>query len=76
MRKKTIVVLDPKGRLLLPSEIRKKIAARRFVLRFKDEKLELEPLPAPKSVRGKYRGLLKVSREELEEAQERFLLER
>jgi len=59
----------------LPSEVRRKLAARRFALKLKRGKLELEPPLTPESVRGKYRGLLKGDLEEIEEMQERFLLE-
>jgi bifunctional DNA-binding transcriptional regulator/antitoxin component of YhaV-PrlF toxin-antitoxin module len=69
----TEVELDRKGRLLLPAEIRREAGSRRFTVRVEDGKIELCPVPDPKSVRGKYRGLLRVSMEELEEAQERFV---
>ena len=69
----TEVELDRKGRLLLPAEIRREAGSRRFIVRVEDGKIELHPVPDPKSVRGKYRGLLRVSMEELEEAQERFV---
>jgi len=67
------VELDRKGRLLLPAKIRRAAGSRRFTVRVKGGKIELYPLPDPKTVKGKYRGLLKVSMEELEEAQERFV---
>ena len=35
--------------------------------------MESDPVPDPETVREKHKGLLKVSTEELEEAQERFV---
>jgi bifunctional DNA-binding transcriptional regulator/antitoxin component of YhaV-PrlF toxin-antitoxin module len=67
------VELDQKGRILLPVEIRRAAGSRRFTVRVKEGKIELHPVPDPKTVKGKYRRLLRVSLEQLEEAQERFV---
>ena len=37
--------------------------------------LELEPIPEPENVRGKYRGLLDKDIQEIEEDQETFIRE-
>jgi len=68
------VEIDRKGRVLLPSEVRKRMRTRRFELRVEDNSVIMEGLPDPESVRGKYKGLLKgksISR--IEEDQERFV---
>jgi len=70
-----VVEMDSKGRLLVPAEVRREIKSRRFTLRVHGDKLELEPIANPDKVKGKYRGLLRVSLEELEEEQEKFVLE-
>jgi len=67
------VELDPKGRVLIPAEIRRELKVRRFRAKVSHGKIVLEPVIKAESVRGKYKGLLKVSAEELEERQERFL---
>ncbi|KXB02463.1 hypothetical protein AKJ44_00290 [candidate division MSBL1 archaeon SCGC-AAA261F17] len=69
------VTLDSRGRLLLPAEIRRELGTQRFILKKKGGKLELEPLPAPESVKSKHKKLIKVSLEELEETQEKFIRE-
>ena len=67
------VELDPKGRVLIPAEIRRELKVRRFRAKVSHGRIVLEPVIKAESVRGKYKGLLKVSAEELEERQERFL---
>ena len=67
------VELDPKGRVLIPAEIRRELKVRRFRAKVIHGKIVLEPVIKEESVRAKYKGLLKVSTEELEERQERFL---
>jgi bifunctional DNA-binding transcriptional regulator/antitoxin component of YhaV-PrlF toxin-antitoxin module len=67
------VEMDSKGRVLLPATVRREVKARRFSVDVKGGRILLEPLPDPENVRGKYRKLLKVSMEELEESQEKFL---
>jgi len=70
----SVVELDEKGRLLIPSEFRNTLPSKRLILRRLKDRLELIPLPDPKSLRGKYK--LKGSMVEVEELQERKLLER
>ena len=67
------VELDKRGRLLLPAEIRNRIGSKRFLLKEAEGKIELEPLPSPKKVKGKYQGLLDKSMEDLEEDQEKLV---
>ena len=68
------VEMDRKGRVLLPSEVRKKMHTRRFELRMEDGSIIMEGLPDPESVRGKYKGLLKgKSIIRIEEVQEEFI---
>ena len=68
------VEIDNKGRVLLPSEVRKKMKARRFELRVDKNSIIMECLPDPESVRGKYKDLLKgKSMSEIEEDQERLI---
>lgn len=69
----TIVSLDSRGRLLLPADIRAKLGTRRFILTRTDGRLELEPIPEPGSVRGKYRELIRKDLASLEEDQESYL---
>ncbi len=67
------VEMDSKGRVLLPANVRREVKARRFSLDVKGGRIFLEPLPDPERVRGKYKRLLKVSMEELEETQEKYV---
>jgi AbrB family looped-hinge helix DNA binding protein len=67
------VSLDARGRLLLPSEIREELGTKRFILNRRDDIIELEPIPEPDSVRGKYSGLIEKNISRVEEDQERFL---
>jgi len=71
----TIVSLDSRGRLLLPADIRAQFGTRRFLLTRKEGRLELEPIPEPGKVRGRYKGLVRKDLASLEEDQERFLRE-
>jgi len=70
----TVVEMDTKGRIVIPSSIRKGLASRRMVLRMVDDHLELVPLPEPKSLKGKYR--LEGRMEDIEELQDQSLLGR
>ena len=70
------VEMDSKGRVLLPANVRREVRGRRFSLDVKGGRILLEPLPDPESVRGKYKHLLKISIDELEEAQEKFVTSR
>jgi len=67
------VELDPKGRLLIPVGIRRELKVRRFKAKLSHGKLILEPIIKAESVRGKYKGLLRISVGKIEEQQERFL---
>jgi len=70
------VEVDSKGRVLLPSQVRKRVSSRRFELRVEDDsKIILEGMPDSESVRGKYKDLLKVKKSisQIEEDQERFV---
>jgi DNA-binding transcriptional regulator/RsmH inhibitor MraZ len=69
------VSLDSRGRLLLPSDVREELGTSRFILSKRDGMLELEPIPEPENVRGKYRGLLDKDIQEIEEDQETFIRE-
>ena len=69
--------VDRKGRVLLPSQVRKQIGVHRFELRVEDGSIIMEGLPDPESVRGKYKGLLKgKSISQIEEDQERLVSQR
>jgi len=67
------VELDPKGRVLIPAVIRRELKVRRFRAKVSHGKIVLEPIIKAESVRGKYKGLLRVNMEKLEEQQEKFL---
>ncbi len=73
MARTTTVEVDDKGRVHIPAVVRRELKARRFKLSVEDGMILMEPVKAPETVRGKYRGLVKVSMEELEEAQERLV---
>jgi DNA-binding transcriptional regulator/RsmH inhibitor MraZ len=70
----TVVEMDVKGRIVIPSSLRRGLASKRMVLRRVEDHLELIPLPDPKSLKGKYR--IKGRMEDVEELQEQKLLER
>lgn len=65
--------LDEKGRVHIPSSVRREVKTRRFNLYVKGGKILMEPVRDPATVKGKYKGLMRVSVEELEEAQESFI---
>ena len=73
MAKAVTVEVDEKGRVRIPSSIRQELKSRRFTLSVKNGRLLLDPVKPASSVRGKYKGLLKATIEEIEEAQERFV---
>src|SRR2546425_4156461 len=73
MAKVVTVEVDDKGRVHIPSSIRHELKSRRFTLSVKKGRLVMDPVKPATTVRGKYRGLLKASIEEVEEAQERFV---
>ena len=69
------LVMDRKGRILIPKKIREKLGTRvfRLVLR-EDGVVELHPLYDPLSLKGSVK--LGLSVEEVEEAGEKFVVER
>ncbi len=69
-----VVEMDAKGRIVIPSSLRRGLASKRIVLRKVNEHLELIPLPDPKSLKGKYK--IEGKMEDIEELQEQKLLER
>ncbi len=73
MARAVTVEIDEKGRVQIPATVRREVKTRRFTLFVRDGKILMEPVKSPATVRGKYKGLLKLTGEELEEAQERFL---
>ena len=68
------VELDKRGRLVIPAEIREELPSRTLILRKLEDRIELIPLPDPRSLKGKYP--IEGSLEEIEELQEKRLLER
>ncbi len=73
LAKTMTVEVDAKGRVHIPAAVRRELKARRFKLSLEKGRILMEPVKAPETVRGKYKGLVKVSLEALEEAQERFV---
>ena len=73
MAKTATVELDEKGRVHIPASVRRELKARRFKLSLDKGRILMEPVERAEAVRGKYKGLLKVNIEELEESQERFV---
>ncbi len=73
MARAVTVELDDKGRVHIPSSVRREVKTRRFNLYVQGGKILMEPVRAPTTVRGKYKGLIGVSVEQLEEAQESFV---
>ena len=73
MAKTVTVEVDEKGRVHIPSFIRHELKSRRFTLSVKNGRLVMDPVKQATTVRGKYKGLLKASIEQIEEAQERFV---
>lgn len=69
-----VVEIDSKGRIVIPSNLRRGLTSKRMILRKVDDHLELIPLPNPASLKGKYR--IEGSMEDIEELQEQKLLER
>jgi bifunctional DNA-binding transcriptional regulator/antitoxin component of YhaV-PrlF toxin-antitoxin module len=73
MARTVTVEMDEKGRVHIPSSVRREIKSRRFILSVKGGKLLMEPVRSAASVRGKYKNIIKASVEEIEEAGERFV---
>jgi bifunctional DNA-binding transcriptional regulator/antitoxin component of YhaV-PrlF toxin-antitoxin module len=65
-----VVEADEKGRILLPIEMRKRFATRRFKVTPKGDRLELEPLAPVEALKGKYRNVIKSEWEQLEDKAE------
>ncbi len=76
MARAVTVELDNKGRVHIPSSVRREVKTRRFNLYVQGGKILMEPVRSPATVRGKYKGLISVSVEQLEEAQESFVTAR
>jgi hypothetical protein len=53
--------------------MRRELQSNRFKVTEKGGRLELEPLPRARDLRGKYRKLIKTDWEELEERGEEFV---
>jgi len=70
-----VVELDEKGRILIPSAIRKAVKSRRFELKVKEDRIEMVALPDVKDIKGSCKGIVKSSWVELEEKTERFVTE-
>jgi len=68
MGKMSEVALDDRGRLTLPSEIRKKIQSRKFIAYYEENIIKLVPIPEPEKVKGSIN--IPWTIEELEEAGE------
>jgi len=69
-----VVEMDAKGRIVIPSSLRRGLTSKRMILKKVDDHLELIPLPDPKSLKGKYK--IAGTIEDIEEQQEHKLLER
>ena len=71
----SVVQTDRKGRLLLPLEVRRKVRARRFRVAVKKDVIGLHPLPDLRQLKGKYRSLIKMEWEALEDRAEKMVAE-
>lgn len=68
-----IVLMDDRGRILIPREIRVKCSSRAFKISLQEDgSIVLRPLDL-RRLGGKYRGLLKVNLDELEVIEEEYL---
>ncbi len=74
MGKMSEITLDDRGRLTLPSDIRKKIQSRRFIAYYEEKIIKLVPIPEPEEVKGSID--IPWTIEELEEAGEDYVLKR
>jgi len=68
-----MVEMDSKGRVRTPANVRRVVKARGFTPSLDEGRIMLEPVKSPAPVREKYKGLLKVTMEKLEQAQERMV---
>lgn len=70
----SLVSMDDRGRVTLPSEMRSKIDSKRFIAYLDDDTIRLIPIPNPSEVKGSIK--IPWSIEELEEAGEENVLNR
>jgi len=70
----SVAKMDSRGRLTLPAEVRSRVEALRFLVILEGNSIRLIPLPNPLNVRGSIK--IPWSIDELEEAGERFILNR
>jgi bifunctional DNA-binding transcriptional regulator/antitoxin component of YhaV-PrlF toxin-antitoxin module len=68
-----VVETDERGRILIPSEIRRKFKTRRYRITPKKDRLELEPLEDVEDLYLKFAGKIKSDWETLEEKSEEFV---
>jgi DNA-binding transcriptional regulator/RsmH inhibitor MraZ len=66
-----LIRYDKRGRLVLPAKIRKSLDSNLLFVRKTKNRIELIPLPDPKSLRGKYK--IEGELTEIEELQEKKL---
>ena len=74
MGKMSEVAIDDRGRLTLPSDIRKKIQSRKFIAYYDEKIIKLVPIPEPEEVKGSLN--IPWTIEELEEGGEDHVLKR
>jgi DNA-binding transcriptional regulator/RsmH inhibitor MraZ len=67
-----VIEADEKGGILLPREFRRMIKSKRFIVTAIGNKLELQAIKSASELRGKYKNLIKLEWEELEEKGEDF----
>jgi len=70
----TVVLMDDRGRVTIPPELRESLETKRFIIRRDEDGFRLVPLPDPKTLRGSLK--IPYSDEELEEAAEAVILKR
>ncbi|TMI30375.1 hypothetical protein E6H29_08490 [Candidatus Bathyarchaeota archaeon] len=73
MARTATVDVDERGRVHLPASMRRELKTSRFKISLDRGRIVMEPVQPAEAVKGKYKGLLKVNMEELEESQERFV---
>lgn len=70
-----VIEADKKGRILLPREFRRRMKSKRFKVIAVGDKIELQAIKSASELRGKYKNLIKLEWEELEEKGEDFVAE-
>ena len=70
-----VIEADKKGRILLPREFRRRVKSKRFKVTTAGDKLELQAIKSASELRGKYKNLIKLEWEELEEKAEDLVSE-